>query len=72
MPFEPDSFSVSVSPRRTVVENSLPSTATASAAVAPPCMACRTTSTAICFKSADATCVLTAPSCVDTFMKLPK
>src|SRR5271166_1620653 len=68
IPFEPDSFSVSTSPSRTVVENSLPSIATASAAVAPPCIAWCTTSTASCFKSADDTCVLVALSCVDTLM----
>src|SRR5690348_4438891 len=48
---EPDSFSVSTSPRRTTVANSVPSRTTASAALAPPAMARRTTSAAISLSS---------------------
>src|ERR1041385_8630704 len=43
---EPDSFNVSTWPRRTTVENSVPSRTTASAAVAPVFIARETTSTA--------------------------
>src|SRR5271166_5154943 len=70
MALDPDSFRVSTSPRRTTVENSLPSMATASAAVAPPCMARRITSAAISFRSVEAGWIEAGRSAMEEFIWL--